>query len=142
MRGPHFPVYHYINQQFARESLIVYEVSMSVIVAVVSGRDGVVASDGRRSSPAVLVDGRVEKPSIVESDEFDKTFALDCGKVIGAFCGLWVSGVLWTDSRPAHCGDCRACLAGGKPVRIRRGTHHARNGEQDQPDRSNGGSSC
>jgi hypothetical protein len=61
---------------------------MSVLVAVVSGIDGVVACDGRRSSSAFLADGKVEKPSTVASDEFDKTFALDGGKIIGAFCGL------------------------------------------------------
>jgi hypothetical protein len=56
---------------------------MSVIVAVVSGRDGIVASDGRRFASA-----QIGQPATVESDTFDKTFELDGGSIIGAFCGL------------------------------------------------------
>jgi len=61
---------------------------MSVIAALISTRDGVTASDGRRFSPKDLVNGMPSKPLKVESDDFDKTFSLAGGKVIGAFCGL------------------------------------------------------
>ena len=61
---------------------------MSVIVAVISGRDGAVASDGRLFGPARLENGRVVSPATIASDTFDKTFALAGGKVVGAFSGL------------------------------------------------------
>ncbi len=56
---------------------------MSVIVAVISDKDGVVASDGIRFAPT-----QIGQPAPVESLTFDKTFALAEGKIIGAFCGL------------------------------------------------------
>jgi hypothetical protein len=56
---------------------------MSVIAALISTRDGVTASDGRRFEAVVP-----PRPPSVESDDFDKTFSLAEGKVIGAFCGL------------------------------------------------------
>lgn len=61
---------------------------MSVIVALISNRDGVVASDGRLFGSALLDNGRVTQPASIASDEFDKTFSLDRGKLIGAFSGL------------------------------------------------------
>jgi len=61
---------------------------MSVIVALISNRDGAVASDGRLFGPARLDNGRVTRPATIESNAFDKTFALAGGKVIGAFSGL------------------------------------------------------
>ena len=61
---------------------------MSIIVAIVSTRDGVVASDGRRFASAWLENGCVVKPATIESEVFDKTFALDGNKIVGAFCGL------------------------------------------------------
>ncbi|MFX1555031.1 MAG: hypothetical protein ACFFBV_13985 [Promethearchaeota archaeon] len=61
---------------------------MSVIAALISKRDGVTASDGRKFSSTHLVNGMASKPLKVESDDFDKTFSLAGGKVIGAFCGL------------------------------------------------------
>ena len=61
---------------------------MSVIAALISSRNGVTASDGRRFSSTGSVDGISSKPLTIESDVFDKTFSLAGGKVIGAFCGL------------------------------------------------------
>jgi hypothetical protein len=61
---------------------------MSVIVALISNRDGVVVSDGRLFGSALLDNGRVTQPASIESDEFDKTFSLGRGKLIGAFSGL------------------------------------------------------
>lgn len=61
---------------------------MSVIVARISSRDGVVASDGRRFGSARFENGKIVQPASVESDEFDKTFCLDGGTLIGAFAGL------------------------------------------------------
>jgi hypothetical protein len=61
---------------------------MSVIVALISIRDGVVASDGRMFGSARLENGRVATPAQVATETFDKTFALAGGKVLGAFSGL------------------------------------------------------
>jgi len=61
---------------------------MSVIVALISARDGVVASDGRRFGSALFANGKIVQPASVESEEFDKTFCLYGGKLIGAFAGL------------------------------------------------------
>lgn len=61
---------------------------VSVIAALISTRNGVTASDGRRFSSTGSVNGIPSKPLRIESDEFDKTFSLAGGKVIGAFCGL------------------------------------------------------
>ena len=61
---------------------------MSVIAALISKRDGVIASDGRKFGSTYLVNGLPSKPLKVESDDFDKTFSLAGGKIIGAFCGL------------------------------------------------------
>jgi len=61
---------------------------MSVIAAFISSRDGVTASDGRKLGSIDLANGVPSKPYEVESDDFEKTFSLAGGKVIGAFCGL------------------------------------------------------
>jgi hypothetical protein len=61
---------------------------MSVIVALISTLDGVVASDGRIFGTARLEGGRVVTPALVESEAFDKTFVLAGGKLVGAFAGL------------------------------------------------------
>ena len=61
---------------------------MSVIVAMISNRDGAIASDGRLFGPARIENGQVTDPATVESDSFDKTFAIAGGKIVGAFCGL------------------------------------------------------
>ena len=58
---------------------------MSIIIALISTRCGVVASDGRRFSSA-FPDKQI--PAEVELENFDKTFSLLKGKVIGAFAGL------------------------------------------------------
>jgi hypothetical protein len=60
---------------------------MSVIVALISKRDGVVASDGRLFGPARFDNDRLTDRATIESDSFDKTFALAGGKIIGAFSG-------------------------------------------------------
>ncbi len=63
---------------------------MSVILALVSRRDAVVASDGREFGSAELdvVTGRVLQRAPVATDDFDKTFVLFGGKVVAAFAGL------------------------------------------------------
>jgi len=61
---------------------------MSIILALTSGRDGVVASDGRRFHSVHLVNGVPSEPASVSTDEFNKTFSLNGGNVVGAFCGL------------------------------------------------------
>ena len=61
---------------------------MSLILGLITHGDGIVASDGRLFGPAVLELGKVVKPALVESDEFDKTFSLGKGRLIGAYAGL------------------------------------------------------
>ena len=61
---------------------------MSVIIAVISSRDGAVASDGRIFGPASFDNERVTQPATIEQENFNKTFSLDSGKLIGAFAGL------------------------------------------------------
>ena len=61
---------------------------MSVIASLISKRDGVVVSDGRLFGSALLDKGNVAEPATIDSDAFDKTFALGDGEVIGAFAGL------------------------------------------------------
>ena len=56
---------------------------MSFIVAVISSRAGVVASDGRRFASV-----QIGQPAPVETNEWDKTFELSGEGIIGAFCGL------------------------------------------------------
>ena len=61
---------------------------MSIILALTSGWNGVVASDGRRFHPVHLVNGEPIDPASVSTDKFNKTFSLNEGTVVGAFCGL------------------------------------------------------
>jgi len=61
---------------------------MSIIVALISEKDGIVASDGRLFGPAMFENDQVIQPAAIESDEFDKTFSLGEGRLIGAFSGL------------------------------------------------------
>ncbi len=61
---------------------------MSLILAMITSRDGIVASDGRRFGSARFEGGQIVEPALVESEEFDKTFSVGGGKVIGAFAGL------------------------------------------------------
>lgn len=65
---------------------------MSIIAALISTRDGVVASDGRKfgSADVHIESGQITvlRPAQIESDEFDKTFELEGRKIVGAFCGL------------------------------------------------------
>jgi hypothetical protein len=61
---------------------------MSLILGLITSRDGIVASDGRRFGNAVLENGKVVKPAPIESEECDKTFSLDGGRIVGAFAGL------------------------------------------------------
>jgi len=66
---------------------------MSVIIAMISKNNGVIASDGRETDTfelkpndrGVLV---ADPPPKIKSDGFNKTFSLNEGRVIGAFCGL------------------------------------------------------
>ena len=63
---------------------------MSVLVAVISQDHGVVASDGRRFGSAVVnfASGELNRPAEVETDGFDKTFAVRGGQIVGAGCGV------------------------------------------------------
>jgi len=63
---------------------------MSLIVAVISREGGVVASDGRRfnSTDVNFETGKAIRPATIATDDFDKTFALDGGRIIGVACGL------------------------------------------------------
>jgi len=63
---------------------------MSVLVAVISQDHGVVASDGRRFGSAVVnfASGELNRPAEVETDDFDKTFAVRGGQIVGAGCGV------------------------------------------------------
>ena len=61
---------------------------MSIISAYISPRSGVVASDGRMFAPAYYTDGQLLQSACIEREDFDKTFDLRHGKVVGAFCGL------------------------------------------------------
>ncbi len=61
---------------------------MTIIIGFVTKSSAVVASDGRISS-GVYYEGEIlQKKSEVISDEFDKTFSLKNGKLIGAVSGL------------------------------------------------------
>ena len=61
---------------------------MSIIVALISSRGGVVSSDGRSFSSAQLVAGHVQEPVRILSESYDKTFMLNDAEAIGASCGL------------------------------------------------------
>lgn len=61
---------------------------MSIIAAFISNRNGVVASDGREFGPVRFENGVAIEQAQVISEEFDKTFSIDKGRVIGAYCGL------------------------------------------------------
>lgn len=61
---------------------------MSIISALISTRDGTVASDGRRFNSNYLVNGVPTHPVTLAADDFDKTFSLGGGRIIGGFCGL------------------------------------------------------
>jgi len=61
---------------------------MSIILALMSARDGIVACDGRRFHSVHLVNGVASEPASVSTDTFNKTFSLNGGNVVGAFCGL------------------------------------------------------
>ncbi len=62
---------------------------MSLILAFLSTAVGVMASDGRRFSPATFNNsGDIITPAKVETDECDKTFEIRSAEIIGAYCGL------------------------------------------------------
>lgn len=61
---------------------------MTIIIGFVTKSSAVVASDGRISSGAYYVGGILQRKSEVISDEFDKTFSLKNGKLIGAVSGI------------------------------------------------------
>jgi hypothetical protein len=75
---------------------------VSIIVALASARDGIVGSDGRRFSSAIWERGVVTVPPRIERDDFDKTFALNNGRVVGAFCGLLEFGGLTVGNHVQH----------------------------------------
>lgn len=61
---------------------------MSIILASISEKAGVVASDGRCFNPTLLISGSADKPVTIKTDECDKTFEIKDAKIIGACCGL------------------------------------------------------
>lgn len=60
---------------------------MTIIIGFVTKSSAVVASDGRISSGAYYEGKFLQRKSEVKSDEFDKTFSLKNGKLIGAVSG-------------------------------------------------------
>jgi hypothetical protein len=61
---------------------------MSIILGLVTSRDGIVMSDGRMFGSALLDNGKVVEEASIKSEEFDKTFCLDQGRLIGTLAGL------------------------------------------------------
>ena len=61
---------------------------VSIIVAFVSEKGGVVGRDGRMFSAAHFdCYGQLDKHAQIERDDFDKTFKIG-ERIIGAFCGV------------------------------------------------------
>jgi len=60
---------------------------MSIIIGFVTSNCGLVSSDGRLTSGAFPDNGLVVKKAIPINDEFDKTFTLKNGTIIGAVAG-------------------------------------------------------
>lgn len=60
---------------------------MSIIIGIVTDKCALVASDGRLHSGAYFENGIRTKDSKVIQDDFDKTFVLNGGKIIGAVAG-------------------------------------------------------
>ncbi len=61
---------------------------MTVIVALISKKDGFVASDGRIFSPVYIQDGKTVGTAQISNDYFNKTFCLYNGKIVGCFAGI------------------------------------------------------
>lgn len=61
---------------------------MTIIIGLITKSSALVASDGRILSGAYYEGDIQKRKSTVESDEFDKTFSLKNGKIIGAISGL------------------------------------------------------
>jgi len=61
---------------------------MSVLLALISRRDGLIATDGRQFAPAQYEGDRRVQDAEPETDCFNKTFSLLDGKVVGGFVGL------------------------------------------------------
>jgi hypothetical protein len=61
---------------------------MSIIIGFVNKTYAVVASDGRISTGALYEGETLIAKSIIQSDEFDKTFSFKNGKLIGAVSGI------------------------------------------------------
>ena len=66
--------------------------TVSVILAVISRRNGVVASDGRLFGSVKLQNDRPVGQVPLDRDDFDKTFPLCQRRVVGAFAGLTCFG--------------------------------------------------
>jgi hypothetical protein len=61
---------------------------MSIIIGLISKKCELVASDGRLTSGAEFKFGSVIKKAIPIDDQFDKTFSLKEGRIIGTVAGL------------------------------------------------------
>ena len=61
---------------------------MSIIIGIISETCALVASDGRIFSGATFVNGIRTNDAIISNEEFDKTFKLNDGRIIGCVSGL------------------------------------------------------
>jgi hypothetical protein len=61
---------------------------MSIVIALVAPYQGVVASDGRLFASGKVESGKVVQSGAIDSDEFNKTFAIGERTLVGAFAGL------------------------------------------------------
>jgi len=61
---------------------------MSIVLAFVHDKYAVVASDGRKTSPAYFENGGLRIKGAIENDNCDKTFELDQGTIVGVSAGL------------------------------------------------------
>ncbi len=62
---------------------------MSIILAFITQKLAIVLSDGRLHESVPMIDDVTpSRKATIMSDKFDKTFCLNKGKIIGAYCGL------------------------------------------------------
>lgn len=61
---------------------------MSIIIAIISCHNGIVASDGRIFESVKMIDKIPIVSPGIKSEQFDKTFSIIDGEFIGAFAGL------------------------------------------------------
>ena len=61
---------------------------MSIIISMITDKCGITASDGRVTSSAVFQNGQVITKAVPINENFEKTFSLDNGKLIGTWAGI------------------------------------------------------